>query len=59
MKLRYWVILTMGIVTPISMWVFGFSLGIMIGVASPIFLIPAVVVVSLIWEGRNGRNVWK
>lgn len=59
MKLRYWVMLTIAIVTPIAMWLFGFSLGIMIGVASPIFVIPGVIFLALLWAGRGGRNIWK
>jgi hypothetical protein len=50
--------LTITIVTPIAMWLFGFSLGIMIGVVSPIFVIPGVIFLGLLWARRGGRNIW-
>jgi phosphoglycerol transferase MdoB-like AlkP superfamily enzyme len=59
MKLRYWVLLVIMIVTPPAMWLFGVYEGIIIGVISPIFVIPVVIAIVLLWAGRNGRNVWK
>lgn len=56
MKLFFMVILTMAIVTPIAMWLFGFSIGIMVGIVSPIFVIPGLIVLAML---LGGRNMWR
>ena len=47
------------VVTPLAIWIFGMPLGIMIGAVSPIFIIPAFFILSLLWAGRRGRNPWQ
>jgi polyferredoxin len=59
MRLLFFAIAIMLLVTPFSIGFFGVPLGIMIGVVSPIFVIPVAIFLMLAWGGRNGRNVWR
>ena len=59
MRLFFFAVAIMLLVTPFSIGFFGVPLGIMIGVASPIFVIPVMIFLILEWEGRNGKNVWR
>lgn len=59
MRIFLFAIAIMLLVTPFAIGFFGVPLGIMIGVASPIFVIPVAIFLMLAWDGRNGRNVWR
>lgn len=56
MKFSYWVLLIVMIVSVPSMMLFGVYEGIIIGIISPIFVLPWVLGMALLLAGRNS---WK
>ena len=59
MRLLFYAAAIMLLVTPFSIGFFGAPLGIMIGVVSPIVVIPVAIFLMIAWGGRNGRNMWQ
>lgn len=59
MSLRSWFLLFSCLFAPLTIWLFGWPLGILLAFVSGAIFWSVAIVALVFWGGRGGRNPWQ
>lgn len=52
-------LVTSVILTPLTVWLFGWPVGIMLALAGALPVLALLFFLVMLWAGRGGRNPWQ